>query len=190
MNKWSLLGIVGCLACSTSSTTPDLTASDNGPYRVTALLNDSTWFGAAYASKSVTITGGINCVANRVDISFVTDLPYNSNAPKQGVTGCLNDCVPTQRLVFYRTPLTVGKYKITDLTTCTAPQEAVIYSLVLGGDAVINTYTSQPNSTGWMQITAYDESQKVIEGTFEVELSDKTTKTSLFKNGMFKALLK
>lgn len=188
MNNWLLVVVVSCLACSTSSRTPDPAADT--PYRVTALLNDSTWFGAAYASKSVALTNGTACVANRVDVSFVTDLPYASNAPRQSTTGCLGDCVPTQRLVFYRVPLTVGKHRVAELSTCTAPQEAVIYSLILGGDAVTNTYTSPANSTGWLQLTAYDESQNMIEGTFEVEVSDKTTKTTRFKNGQFKALIK
>ena len=189
MSKWFFFVVISSLACSTSSTMPDPTAAAD-TYRVTALLNDSTWFGAAYASKSVALTTATTCVANRIDISFVTDLPYSSNAPRQSTTGCLGDCVPTQRLVFYRIPLTVGKHRVAELSACTAPQEAVIYSLLLGGDAVTNTFTSQTNSTGWMQITAYDESQNVIEGNFEVEVADKTTKTTRFKNGQFKALIK
>ncbi|MVM28759.1 hypothetical protein GO755_01850 [Spirosoma sp. HMF4905] len=188
MSKWFFYLVVSCLACSKSATTPEAATID-GPYRVTATLNDSTWYGSASASKTVTLGTENTCTKNRIDISFSTDLPFTNTAPKQTVTGCLGNCIPTQLLTFHNVPLAVGKYNISDLNLCAAQDGAVLYYWLLGGDSILKTYTSQGSSVGWIQITGYNASQQAIEGAFEVELSDKTVQTARFKNGIFKILL-
>lgn len=168
---------------------PDPVVIIDGPYRVTAILNDSTWYGSTYASKTIALTGETACTANRVDISFSTDLPYNKNTPKQVVTGCLGNCVPTQILAFHNIPLAVGKYEVSALNSCVSPQGAITYFLLIGGDVISKTYTSKASSIGWVQITGYNASQNAIQGIFDVELSDDSAQTVHFKNGDFKALI-
>lgn len=187
--KWFFYLVIGCLSCSKSSSTPEPESTIDGPYRVTATLNDSTWYGAAGAYKSIGLTGETSCTKNRIDIKFSTDLPFSSNTPKQAVTGCLGDCIPTQVVVFHNIPLATGKYLISDLNSCAGSEGAVLYYLLLGGDSIIKTYTAQASSIGWLQITNYNASQQAVQGMFEVELSDKTIQTARFKNGKFKALI-
>lgn len=187
MLKWFFYLVISCLACSKSATTPEAATID-GPYRVTATLNDSTWYGAASASRTVALNSETACTKNRIDIGFSTDLPYNSTVPVKVVTGCLGNCIPTQALTFHNIPLAEGKYEISDLNLCAQQQGAVSYYWLLGGDSIVKTYTSLGNSVGWIQITSYNASQQALEGIFEIELSD-PDKTARFKNGVFKVLL-
>ncbi|MFD2937913.1 hypothetical protein [Spirosoma flavum] len=188
LSIWFYCLAFGCLACSKPSTTfsPNLPV-DDGPYKVTALLNDSTWFGSASASRTLAITGQSACTSNRFDVRFSTDLPFNNTSPKQLVTGCLGDCIPTQVLVFHNVPLAVGTYNITTLNSCAGQNGAANYYWLLGGDAIIKTYNTQPGSNGWIQVTGYDADKKVVEGTFDIDLSDQSAKTARFKKGVFKA---
>jgi hypothetical protein len=188
--KWFFCLVVGCLACSKSATAPDLVLSNDGPGRVKATLNDSVWYGSAYASASVSLAGETTCTSNRIDIGFATDLPLNSNTSGQAVTGCLEDCVPTQKLVFRNVPLAIGTYPITGLNACAGQHGAAFYYILLGGDSIIKTYSSQGSGIGWIQITGYNTDQKVVEGTFDVELSDENARTARFKNGRFQAVIK
>ncbi|QDK78933.1 hypothetical protein EXU85_10075 [Spirosoma sp. KCTC 42546] len=187
--KWFFYLVVGYLSCSQSSTTPEPEVTIDGPYRVTATLNDSTWYGAADASKTIGLTGETSCTKNRIDVKFSTDLPFSNTTPKQAATGCVGNCVPTQILVFHNIPLAVGKYLVSDLNACAGAAGGVSYFLLLGGDSIIKTYTSQATSIGWIQITGYSASQQAVQGTFEIELTDTTAPTVRFKNGSFKALL-
>lgn len=185
---WSFCLVVGCLACSKSSTGPNPEAPTiNGPYTVTALLNDSTWFGSAHASRSLATASQSSCSSNRFNISFSTDLPFNGNVSGQPVTGCSSKCDPTQILGFYNIPLAVGKYELSTLNECTG--RSVDYLLVTGGDIIIKTYNFQRNNSSWIQVTGYNASQKAVEGIFEVVLSDKTAQTVRFQKGAFKALI-
>jgi hypothetical protein len=155
---------------------------------VTALLNDSTWFGSADAGK--VLQDQSTCTSNRFDISSSTDLPYDNKQPKRPVTGCLGDCIPSQFLFFQNIPLAVGKYEIVTLNSCGGRNVAVTYNQVVGGDMVINSYSSQNSKIGWIQVTGYNADQNAVEGAFEVELFDRTSKSARFRKGAFKALIK
>ena len=185
---WFIGLVLGFVACSRLSTPPDPPIA--GPYRVTALLNDSTWYGSASASKTVALSGSSDCTANRFDLNFSTDLPYDANAPKHPVTGCSGDCTPTQSLSFRHVPLAVGTYEIAALNACAGQGGAVLYYWILGGDAIVNTFGSGSKPVGWIQITSYNASQQAVEGTFDVELVNQTTQTAHFQQGAFKALIK
>lgn len=175
----------GCLACSEPSTTPPERIIE-GPYTVTASLNDSTWFGGAYAYETSDITGQIACALNRFDIGFSTDLPFDTYPPKRPVTGCLGDCIATQLLRFHRIPLAIGKYEVSTLNSYAGGYGAVDY-YQLGEEITVDSYNSQTSKIGWIEITAYNRNQKAVEGTFEIELTNRDAKTAHFKKGIFKA---
>ncbi len=185
---WFIGLTLSAIACSNPSTNPASTI--DGPHGVTALLNDSTWYGSANASKTVAISGSSDCIANRFDILFSTDLPYDANAPKHPVTGCSGDCTPTQSLSFHNVPLAVGTYEIAALNTCAGPGGAVTYYWILGGDAIVNTYNSGNKPVGWIQVTGYNASQNAVEGAFEIDLVNQTTQAARFRKGAFNALVK
>ena len=159
------------------------------PYGVTALLNDSTWFGSGTASKVVFIALDSSCTVDRVDINFATDLPYNKRS-KNVITGCVGDCDPTQHLFFRNVPLAIGKYSLSTLGSCIGVSEgrfAAEYWWISGGDIIVRRYRSLTNSRGWVQVTKYDKSQNMIEGTFEMELFDYENSSARFRKGVFRA---
>lgn len=186
--KWFIYLTFGCLACSESSTTPSPSEPViEGPYKVTSLLNDSTWFGSAYASKTLDVIGQSTCTSNRFDIGFSTDLPYYNHPSTRPVTGCLGDCIRTQMLEFHNVPLAIGKYEVTTLNSCAGQYGAINYYQLVGGDVIINKYNSQNSKIGWIEITAYNANQKAVEGSFEVELVNQAAEVVHFKKGTFKA---
>ena len=187
LSTWFIGLIFGCIACSKPSPPPEPLIS--GPYGVTALLNDSTWYGSAYAYKAADVAGVSACTLDRFGIGFSTDLPFDNTPPKRTITGCLGDCTPTQMLGIHNIPLAVGKYNLADLNSCGGQYGAVEYFWLLGGDGIINTFGSQTSQAGWIQVTGYNASQHAVEGTFEFELSSETTKSARFQKGVFKALL-
>lgn len=186
--KWFVFLLIGCAACSKSSTTA--TPSIDGPYRVTALLNDSTWFGSTYASKTVTVAGQAACTTNRFNVGFSTDIPYTNYPSKLPVTGCTGDCIPTQSLGFRNIPLEIGRYEIATLNSCAGQDGAVTYFWLLGGDGIVNVFTSKTSKGGWIEITGYNSTQNAVEGTFDVELSNQQGSGAHFQKGAFKAIIK
>ena len=109
---WLLTLFIACLACTRQ---PRL--SPTSPHNVTGLLNDSTWFGTGQAIWLFTPTGPPGSV-KQFNLQIVTDIDFPGNASVNRspvVTGCLTDCVPTQRLNIYHIPLRKGKYKLAKL---------------------------------------------------------------------------
>ena len=201
--KWLIYLIFVSLACSKSSTTPATPEPIiEGPYRVTALLNDSTWFGSTYASKTLPTHNPYTpsaCTSNGFDLNLTTDLPYNNSSSIRPVTGCSGKCIPTQIMRFQNIPLAIGRYEIVTLNSCAADSRgAVEYIWLLGGDGIINQYNSQNSKLGWIEVTGYNSRQNAVEGVFELELAGQTSVKALgeptpqrarFQNGAFKALV-
>ena len=189
-SKCFLFLLFCCVACSKPVATvpqpvPVPQLVNDAPYKVTALLNGSTWYGTAYASEAMAGARQSGCSSNRFNVGFSTDLPYDNNSSKRPVTGCLKDCVPTQMLGFQNVPLAVGRYEIATLNSCAAQGEAVRYVWLVGGDAAVSSYTSKENKVGWIQVTNYDATQNTVEGSFEVSLSNKDGQMAHFQKGFF-----
>ncbi len=198
LSKSFLYQLLCCVACSKSVTSvkpPSFTPSQSfldKPYKVTALLNGSTWFGIAYASKAMPVAGQSSCTTDRFVLGFSTDLPYDDSSPKRSVTGCSDGCLPTQGLYFQNIPLAEGKYDMASLNSCAGAghEGAVRYVWLVGGDGVVKSYTSQDSKTGWIQVAKYDTTQNTVEGSFELSLSSKDGQVANFQKGAFKALIK
>jgi hypothetical protein len=159
------------------------------PYGVTASLNDSTWFGSAAAYKALFIANDSACSKQQVDIIISTDLPYDKRKTNRIVTGCVNGCRPTQQLFFHNIPLKVGKYSFSILGQCAGVDErrfVAEYWWKIDDDMIARNYTSQVNRPGWVEITHYDVDQKMLEGTFEMDLIDYDKRIARFRKGAFK----
>lgn len=206
--SWLLCLIVLGLVCLVSSSIPGLSKPlvSQDLYDVTALLNDSLWYGSAVAEKEYVPTNK-SCTHDRFTIKIFTDLPHSKsvNEPKGGITGCVSKCTPTQILRFREVPLAAGRYKLSDLGACLkeTTMAAGEYELLVGGDLAINLYypagatiwQGKENNIipghdrSWIQIIKYDAVANRIEGTFEVRLIGQNKEVANFTKGNFKVVL-
>lgn len=172
---------------TTISDQPPVRSDD--PYGVTAMLNDSAWFGTARATQATSVAGQ-NCPADRFNLGILTDLPhrYSGTEPVGGINGCRRLCVPTQHLSLANLPLTPGRYDLTALEACATPTASgCSYQLLTGGDRIVDRYEWQPSDPGWVEITRYDAATNTVEGRFDVTVSSRmaTVKTCRFQKGVF-----
>jgi hypothetical protein len=158
------------------------------PYAVTAILNDSTWFGSGAAYKPLLSVNNSSCNEEHVDIQISTDIPCYNIKVKKVVTGCVNACEPTQRLFFHNIPLVVGRYSFSTLSLCSGVDASrlVEYWWMVGDDMISRNYASRTNSQGWVDVTNYDPNQNTLEGTFEMDLIDYEKRIARFRKGVFK----
>lgn len=155
--------------------------------KVTALLNDSVWYGRAHLTKEQIKVGGRS---NWFAANFVTDLPHSKHiAQSQNLrhTGCLTPCVPSQILSFDRVPLAVGTFKLSASNTDRNRNIQVRYDLLSGGDAITDTYLLQIGSDSWIRITKYDLKAGVVEGAFKLRMVNTNGRKAYFKDGNFRA---
>jgi hypothetical protein len=197
--------IICCTACSRHSNSHVLISShiDYKSFNVTAALNDSTWFGSASAEREYAPTYE-SCTNNRFTLNVVTDIPHilSHGEPQKGVTGCTGQCIPTQWLKLREIPMTVGRYKLSDLKLCLKENTMAVaeYNLLIGGDLAINRYYPAGitiwqgrsnekipgNDHSWIEITKYDSSVNQIEGMFDIKLIGQNKEVAHFKKGIFK----
>ncbi|WP_461084504.1 hypothetical protein [Spirosoma flavus] len=185
------LGLLICfLACSRSD--KDLLLTPDGPEgtkNVTALLNDSTWYGRGIASRVFPVAGEA-CRLNRFTLYVSNELPYPKGAREAALYDCVGPCNTTQHLTIEKVPLALGKYTMTDLTTCSPyPLTGASYGLIIGGDAIFASYTAKGPDSGWIEVTRADTVANVVEGNFELMLTSQSAKTVRFRNGRFIARL-
>ena len=198
--------LVGGLSCSRPISVPVPSTLDVR-YPVTALLNDSTWFGAAFAQREYPIEGK-PCTVNRFALGLYTDLPHARSGvePIKGVTGCVVPCQSTQHLGFLRIPLAVGRYSLSDLKSCTEnnTQPAGSYCWLIGGDIIINPFYTRGTvlsrgkrrlidipgtDSSWIEVTKYDAKTNRVEGTFEITLIGRHNEIARFTKGVVKVIL-
>ncbi len=189
LSKLSLCLLFLCLACSKPKPSKEVIPTPDGPYKMTATLNGSAWFGSAYASRTMAVAGQSACTTDRFIIGAQTDLPHGSTNLIKGVTGCFENCVPTQLLSILNIPLAVGRYNIAALNACAGQEGAVRYLWLVGGDVIVSTYTSPAGKAGWVEVSSYDSTLNEVEGSFELDLVNKDGQTARFQKGTFKALI-
>ena len=178
--------LIGWTVCSQSlnNLVPSLPIES---YSVTAVVDDSSWFGSVTARKSFYHYNYSACDKDQVDLYVLTDLPYEK--VKRLVTGCVDGCEPTQQLHFHNLPLAVGKYSLSALSLCAGENGIRLvaeYWWMIGNDVIIRNYGSRTNSRGWIEVTSYDSSQQLLEGTFEMDLIDYDKQVARFRKGIFK----
>lgn len=185
--SWLPCLLFGFFACSRFVNGPNPPRFDNR-YSVNALLNGAAWFGKAYATKNL-YRPSIPCTANRFIVTFETDIPHDRGAydTKAAITGCMQECLPTQLLSFSSIPLAVGRYDLASLKSCMERSSVGAgYNLLDGGDVTAIEFYG---TDGWVQVTKYDSLSKDIEGLFEVTLMSKQGELANFRQGAFKAKL-
>ncbi|MBD2703735.1 hypothetical protein IC229_24025 [Spirosoma sp. BT702] len=186
----NLLGFISLLFCflACSRSDKDLLLTPDGPdgsKNVTALLNDSTWYGRGNASKVIAVAGDA-CRLNRFNLYVSNELPYPKGARESAPYDCIGPCNTTQHLSFEKVPLAVGKYNMTDLTACSPyPLTGASYGLLIGGDAIFASYTAKGTDSGWIEVTRADTVANVVEGNFELALTSQSAKSVRFRNGRF-----
>jgi hypothetical protein len=52
---------------------------------------------------------------------------------------------------------------------------------------IFRNYQSRANSFGWIEVTSYDPTQKILKGLFEMDLVDYEKRIARFRKGVFKA---
>jgi hypothetical protein len=176
--KWLLLVGVGCLACARQ---PRLPAGSR--HSATGFLNDSAWFATAKASRVIPAGATPNSV-KQFNLQLETDIDYAGNGSvtrSPTVTGCLEDCIPTQRLHIYNIPLKKGKHKLSKLDKRrTSDPEKTSFWLLINGSGAFKTYHLSKHGPSWIRITNYDQQSNTLDGQFAVQL-DLNTNSSVTK---------
>ncbi|HEV7350995.1 hypothetical protein [Telluribacter sp.] len=168
---------------------------------VTSSINDSPWFGTGKAQRLVPVGSSPEAV-RQFNLQFITDIdfPGNSSATRSPkITGCVEDCIPTQRLHIYNIPLRKGKFKISKLDKRRmVEQEMTNFWLLFDGGGMAKNYHYQGSTPAWVRITRYDRQSQTIEGRFAFTLdenkaiknhSEVTSPISQFKEGQFRVKL-
>ncbi len=153
-----------------------------------ALLNDSTWYGAARAFKED--TNRLACPFRRFTLGIITDILWQSlrlqNDSTPPVTGCLDTCTATQLLELQHIPLAVGYYRLIVLDTCGRYSSDKSEYDQLDGDVIVNAFHLVRNDNSWIEITKYDAKTNVIEGAFDLTFINKANKLVHFSNSFFR----
>ena len=199
--------LVSCVACSKVANVFSPSVNDQH-YGVTALLNDSAWFGSTFAQRAYIIEGK-DCTFNQFALGLSTDLPHakSGTEPIKGITGCTEQCVPTQHLGFQRIPLAVGQYKLAAIKNWVEDNilhSAVDYTWIIGGDMAINHFYPRGttirnsrrifvdipgNDNSWIKVTHYNPKTGQLEGAFEITLVSRKGEIAHFTKGAFKVTL-
>lgn len=178
--KWIFVVAVICCSCARQPRLPE-----NSHYNVTALRNDSTWFGTAKALRLFQ-TGSPELV-KKFNIRIATDIPFPGRdmpqIPNYTANGCTADCRPSQSLLFYNIPLKKGKYKIAKLDKKrTIDNERASYWLIGYSGGTYKRYWFQDHNHGWLRVTSFDKKSNIVEGRFAISLDEDLTLKSRLVN--------
>lgn len=155
--------------------------------RVTSRLNNSRWYGKAFASReSKQMNNQEYKVSTWFDASFIAYQPRNAHSSSKAITDTLTQLVVSQWLSISHIPIMPGRYNLADSTTRQQLQIKVQYDLLDGGDAISDSYYLSDSPDNWIQILAYDPKREIITGAFNLRLTSKSGKIADFKNGIFK----
>lgn len=178
--------IASCVACSRPP------ATFNNPYGVTAMLNDSAWFGRAYAAEAVALNDN-PCASGRFIVFLDTNVGYPGDqlrlSPQQAAMQA-GEFVARQRLEFFNIPARKGTYRVSELNQCGG---IVIsqgnFALLGNGSALIEPYFLQPTQVGRLRITKIDSTARTVSGKFRVTLTASSGRVARFRQGRFIAKL-
>ncbi|MFD2935360.1 hypothetical protein [Spirosoma flavum] len=161
------------MTCTACIRPPSLPTSSQ--YNVIGVLNDSTWFATGKAIRLVKPKEQPNSV-KQFNLQMITDINYpgNGSATRSPIiTGCLGECIPTQRLHVYNIPLKKGKFKLRKLDKArTVDLERINYWLLINGGGMNKNYHYEGRKPGWIRITRYDPQSNTVEGAFSFDLDE------------------
>ncbi|WP_375448242.1 hypothetical protein [uncultured Fibrella sp.] len=177
-----LLALVCCIACSRPP------ATFNNPYGVTAMLNDSIWFGRAYVAEAAALNSN-PCATGRFTVFLDSNVGYPGDrlrlSPQQ-VAMQAGEFVARQRITLYNIPAKRGSYRINELNQCGG---IVVsqgnYALLGNGSALIEPYFLQPKQVGQVRIIKIDSAARTVTGTFKVTLTASSGRVARFRKGRF-----
>lgn len=168
---------------------------------VNAFVNDTLWFGTGKGVRLVP-SEDIPASVRQFNLQFITDLDFPGNgsatrSPK--ITGCVEECVPTQRLHIYNIPLRKGKYRLAklDKRRTVELEKTNLWFLINGGGQTKN-YQYQGRKPAWVRVTHYDEPSNTVEGRFSFTLDENLevrnvskdiSPISKFREGQFRVKL-
>jgi hypothetical protein len=159
---------------------------------VTALLNDSAWYGKAHTSRRSWKVKK-HKKSNWFDVSFLTNIPHSKYSftldytSHQAAFDTSINWIPTQWLSFNNVPLAVGMYKLFNSSSRQDPVVEARYDLLEGGDAISDSYHLKKDDNNWIQIIKYSSITGIVVGRFELKLMSQSGKTAHFRRGSFKA---
>ena len=152
---------------------------------VIAFLNDSTWHGRAFASRESRKTGkGTYETSNDFYISLLTNNLYTTYTSD---TTTATQLFPSQWLSIEYAPTTNGMYNLSDSTVRQKLRIKVRYDLLVGGDAISDSYYLSGSTNNWIQIVKYDPKEEIVVGAFTLRLINRSGKIAHFTSGLFKA---
>jgi hypothetical protein len=168
---------------------------------VNAFVNDSLWFGTGKGIRLVPV-GAVPASVRQFNLQFITDIDFPGNgsasrSPK--ITGCVEECVPTQRLHIYNIPLRKGKYRLSKLDKRrTVEIEKTTFWLLINGGGQTKNCQYQGRKPAWVRVTRYDKKANMVEGRFSFTLdvnpnvrndSQDTSALAQFREGQFRVKL-
>lgn len=167
------------------SKAPKSTSSRFKTDSVTALLNDSTWRGRAFALRESWRTKkGTYETPNYFYANFLTYAPYTTYTSDSTTT---IQSIASQWLSLSNIPTKVGTFNLSDSNTHQKSPIKVRYDLLDGGDAVRDSYYLSQANNNSVRITKYDSKKGIVTGTFTLKLINRSGKIVRFRNGIFKA---
>lgn len=179
--KWSWVLLITCLSCVKQ---PRQFA---GKPNVTASLNDSTWFGTGTAVRVFSPTDKPNSV-NQFNLMVITDMHfdgYKADYKLPPATGCMGECMITQRLSIYNIPLKKGKYKIGKVDKRRKIAiDRTNYVLLVNGSGLLKKYQFEGRNRSWIRVTRYNPESNTIEGRFSFQLDEDMQVYGRLKNNM------
>jgi len=198
--KWIILVAVACCSCMRQPSLPV-----DSKYSVTAMRNDSVWFGISNAFRLIP-PGKQPQSIKEFNIRFETDLNYIGRQfpkgwPPNKITGCIEECNRSQSIILYNIPLKKGKYKIGGLDKRRKEGESRSgYWLVGPSGGAYKRYFYEGRNPGWIRVTRVDKMTNTVEGNFSISfdedlkyeerLKNDIPPVAKFTNGLFRAMLK
>ncbi|KAA0992614.1 hypothetical protein [Dyadobacter aurulentus] len=175
----------------------------NSPFNVTAVLNDSIWYGTGKVLRLRTSTEKPEQI-RKFNLLVFTDIDYPGmgGGPNPNTNnGCRDpECTRTQALVIYKIPLKKGRSKIATLDKQSQVKHEIASFSYIGNSGYLNNgYTYQGAKPGWVRVTRFDKATGTVEGRFEVtfgkdtaykhRLQDVMPATARFSGGLFRIKL-
>ncbi len=183
-----LLFLGFCFGCSRP---PHLV--DN-QYSVTAMMNDSTWFGTVtpariYESKDKRCKGQQFMLIIRTDILY-KGMPPTRKTPKPD--GCITgDCYSTQVLNLDNIPLKRGRYRLPKVARCgTLNNLSQHYWQTFPGNGTFRAFGYQKSKPNWVRVNRIDYATNIVEGQFALTLTDTSKQVIRFRDGLFRLKFK
>ena len=181
MMKWSWVLLIICLSCVKQP------RQFTGKHNATALLNDSSWFGTGTAIRVFSPKDQPNSI-KQFNLMIITDIPfdgYKADYELPPATGCVGECIITQRLSLYNIPLKKGKYKVGKLDKRRKINiERTSYTLLINGSGLLKQYQFEGRNRNWVRITRYNKEESTIEGRFSFQLDENLNVYNRLENNM------